>query len=68
MEWINLAENRSRCQVLENVLMNLRVPLTAGNFLTIREIVSFSTKTLLNVVRLVNFLSPAYLLTTFSYI
>jgi len=33
--------------------MNFRVPQTAGNFLTNREIVSFSTKTLLHVVRLV---------------
>jgi hypothetical protein len=66
MEFIDLAENTGRFQALENVVMNL--PQTAGNFLTSREIVSFSTKTLLHVVRLVNFLCAAYLLTIFSSI
>jgi hypothetical protein len=66
MERIDLAEDRRRCQALENVVMNLRVPETAGNILTSREIVSFSTKTLLHVVRSFNFLCAAYLPTIFS--
>ena len=34
MEWIDLAQNRDRWQVLVNMVMNLWVPQNAGNFLT----------------------------------
>jgi hypothetical protein len=34
MDWIELAPNRDRWLALLNVIMNLRVPSTAGIFLT----------------------------------
>jgi len=34
MDWIELAQDRNRMQALVNVVMSLRVPLNAGNFLT----------------------------------
>jgi hypothetical protein len=34
MDWINLAQKRDRWQSLVNAVMNLRVPLNVGNFLT----------------------------------
>ena len=34
MDWIELAQDRGRWQALVNVVMNLRVPYNAGNFLT----------------------------------
>jgi len=34
MDWIDLAQDRGRWQALMNVVMNLRVPYNAGNFLT----------------------------------
>jgi len=34
MGWIDLAQDTDRRRTLVNVVMNLRVPLKAGNFLT----------------------------------
>jgi hypothetical protein len=34
MDWIHLAGDRDQWQALVNTVMNLRVPLRAGNFLT----------------------------------
>jgi hypothetical protein len=49
MDWIDLAQNRDRWKDLVNVVMNLRVPENARNFLTSCELVSFS-RTLLHEV------------------
>jgi hypothetical protein len=34
MDWIDLAQDRDRLRVFVNEVMNLRVPLNVGNFLT----------------------------------
>ena len=34
MDWIYLAQNRERCRAFVNAAIKLRVPLSAGNFLT----------------------------------
>jgi hypothetical protein len=34
VDWIELAQDRDRWWVLVNVVMNLRVPYSAGNFFT----------------------------------
>jgi len=34
IKWIDLAQDRDRWQALVNVVMNLQVPHSAGNFLT----------------------------------
>ena len=46
MDWIGLARDRERWWKLVSVVMNLRVPWNAGNFLTSCKPVSFSRRTL----------------------
>jgi len=46
MDWIELAQDRGGWQTLVSAVMNLRVPLNAGNFLTSWKPVSFSRRTL----------------------
>jgi len=42
MDWIELAQERGRSRALVNAVMNIRVPLNAGNFLLSFKPVSFS--------------------------
>jgi hypothetical protein len=50
VEGIDLAQDRDRWRVLENVVVNLRVQENVGNFLTSREPVNFSRRSLLHAV------------------
>jgi hypothetical protein len=51
MDWIDLAQDRDRGWGLVNVIRNLRVLYNARNFVTSREPVRFSRRTLLHGVR-----------------
>jgi len=48
VDWIELRQNKDRWRTLVTVVMNLRIPQNAGNFLTSSESVSFSRTTLLH--------------------
>ena len=48
MDWIDLTRDRDRWRAVNNTVMNHRVPLNAGNFLTSCEPVSFLGRTLLH--------------------
>ena len=50
VDWIELAQDRDRWRALLTVVMNLRFPLSARNFLISLEQVSFSKRTLLHEV------------------
>jgi len=47
-DWFALAQDRDRCQVFVNAVMNLGVPANAGNFLASQGHVCFSGRTLLH--------------------
>jgi len=48
MHSTDLAQARDKWRTLVNIVMNLRVPKNAGNFLTSWELISFSRRTLLH--------------------
>jgi len=48
MDWIGLAWDRDSCLTLLSAVMNLRVPLNAGNFLSSYKPASFLRRSLLH--------------------
>ena len=48
MDWMELAQDRDRFQVLVNAVMNLRVQYNSGNFLSSCKPFIFTRRTLLH--------------------
>ena len=46
MDWFGMAEDRDKWQAVSNVVMNIQIPYTAGDFLTKWRTVSFPRRTL----------------------
>ena len=57
MDWIDLAQDRDRWWTLVGGIMNLRVPLNVGNFLTNLKPASFSERNMLHEVWSLEFCS-----------
>jgi hypothetical protein len=51
MDWIGVAQDRDRWRAVVDAVMNLRMPLNAGNFLNSLGHISFSGRTLLHGVK-----------------
>jgi len=47
IDWIDLAQDRDRCQALVKEVMNIHIPKNAGKFLTSCKPVNFSRRNLL---------------------
>jgi hypothetical protein len=44
VKWIDIAQDRDRWRALVNTVLNLRIPLNAGNFLSVCTICGFSRR------------------------
>jgi len=47
-DWIELVQHMDRCRAVVNAVMNVRVPLNEGNFLTSCNPVSFTRRAVLH--------------------